>query len=378
MKDKSSLQYLIFTAMAVGVFAMSLFGSPLSARHVAAQSIGHLREASEQLQSDISNNQAAANEKDHHADTLEGAIGALDGQISDASQQISDTSNRIDQLTNDLAQKQAELDKAKKLLKINMEALYKRGDATTVELIVGSDSFSEFMDEQEYLERIKTGIQDSANQVIELKKQITAQRAEKQEQLAKQKAAKEALDGARAQRADLLVKTRGEEAHYREVVKDLEAQRAAVDNEISNIIAAAARAAAASSGGAGGQAVASGQMIGRVGSTGYSTGPHVHFEMFNSAGQRVNPYGLMGGWPVNGYVSQGYGCVADYYVYSTKCSDGHSFHPGIDIAASYGAPVYATKPGVIIWKGWDGAYGNKVVVKHTDGTFSWYGHLSSF
>jgi murein DD-endopeptidase MepM/ murein hydrolase activator NlpD len=38
-----------------------------------------------------------------------------------------------------------------------------------------------------------------------------------------------------------------------------------------------------------GQKVVKGQIIGNVGSTGWSTGPHTHFIVYNKAGQTINP-----------------------------------------------------------------------------------------
>jgi murein DD-endopeptidase MepM/ murein hydrolase activator NlpD len=42
-----------------------------------------------------------------------------------------------------------------------------------------------------------------------------------------------------------------------------------------------------------GQRVTNGSQIGRVGSTGWATGPHLHFMLVNSKGVAVNPLGLL-------------------------------------------------------------------------------------
>ena len=55
-----------------------------------------------------------------------------------------------------------------------------------------------------------------------------------------------------------------------------------------------------------------------------------------------------------------------------------SVHTGQDFAAPYGTSVRAAHRGEIIFAGWDGAYGRKIVIRHEDGTETWYCHLSSF
>lgn len=52
-------------------------------------------------------------------------------------------------------------------------------------------------------------------------------------------------------------------------------------------------------------------------------------------------------------------------------------HTGVDLAAPTGTVTGAVGPGVITYVGYDGPYGNKVVVTHDDGTETWYAHLST-
>ncbi|UYQ65782.1 M23 family metallopeptidase [Streptomyces peucetius] len=53
------------------------------------------------------------------------------------------------------------------------------------------------------------------------------------------------------------------------------------------------------------------------------------------------------------------------------------YHTGVDFAASSGTSVKAIGAGTVVSAGWGGAYGNEVVIQHTDGTYSQYAHLSS-
>lgn len=53
-------------------------------------------------------------------------------------------------------------------------------------------------------------------------------------------------------------------------------------------------------------------------------------------------------------------------------------HPGIDIAANHGVPIYAADGGVVRSAFWNGNYGNQVVINHRNGFETRYSHLSSF
>ncbi|MEV6958207.1 M23 family metallopeptidase [Streptomyces sp. NPDC051207] len=52
-------------------------------------------------------------------------------------------------------------------------------------------------------------------------------------------------------------------------------------------------------------------------------------------------------------------------------------HTGVDFHAAGGTPVRAVGMGTVVEAGWGGAYGNQIVIRMNDGTYTQYGHLSS-
>ncbi|HEV7626174.1 MAG TPA: M23 family metallopeptidase, partial [Streptomyces sp.] len=52
-------------------------------------------------------------------------------------------------------------------------------------------------------------------------------------------------------------------------------------------------------------------------------------------------------------------------------------HTGIDFEADEGTEVKSVAAGEVVEAGVDGSFGNNVVIKHKDGTYTQYGHLSS-
>ena len=57
---------------------------------------------------------------------------------------------------------------------------------------------------------------------------------------------------------------------------------------------------------------------------------------------------------------------------------GSRNHKGVDIGASYGSSIYATKAGTVIVSSYDaGGYGNYVQIDHGGGNYTLYGHMSS-
>jgi len=77
------------------------------------------------------------------------------------------------------------------------------------------------------------------------------------------------------------------------------------------------------------------------------------------------------GLPVNGYVTDGFGMRRNPF-----SGEGREVHEGLDIAVDFGAPVTATADGLVIYAAPHAGYGNLVIVYHSSGITTRYGHLS--
>lgn len=53
------------------------------------------------------------------------------------------------------------------------------------------------------------------------------------------------------------------------------------------------------------------------------------------------------------------------------------YHTGVDFPVATGTSVKAVAAGTVVSSGWGGSYGYEVVIRHADGKYSQYGHLSA-
>lgn len=160
-----------------------------------------------------------------------------------------------------------------------------------------------------------------------------------------------------------------------------------------------------------GQQVSAGEVIGEVGSTGYSTGENLHFEV-RLNGEPIDPFTLKYNimpdsnetnqeaqlnnigeaasnelnipdsdtipenaaigelcWPVGSATG---GQISEMmYSYG-----GYYNHKGIDIVDEFGSPIVAADSGTVILASWYYGYGNCVMIQHDNGVITVYGNLS--
>ena len=287
---------------------------------------------------------------------------AMDERNMYTLQQIQLNNQEIELYDEMIAEKAAELEEAQRLENEQLEryrarvrAMEENGGYNILAIISKSDSFSDMltaMDDvgeimesdrqledayiaaRENTEIVKADYEDTRAELEELKAQLKAEQEELEKDI--EEAIQIILDlendleNRQAEYDAIMAAEDAANATIDKLVAELEAQRAAE-------AAAAAAAAGGSSGG--GSANASGSFL----------------------------------WPVASYVyvSSRFGLRVHPITGKTKS------HTGIDIASNQGTAVYASDGGSVTLAGWNGGYGNCIMIDHGNGYVTLYGHLSS-
>lgn len=287
---------------------------------------------------------------------------AMDERNMYTLQQIQLNNQEIELYDEMIAEKAAELEEAQRLENEQLEryrarvrAMEENGGYNILAIISKSDSFSDMltaMDDvgeimesdrqledayiaaRENTESVKADYEDTRAELEELKAQLKAEQEELEKDI--EEAIQIILDlendleNRQAEYDAIMAAEDAANATIDKLVAELEAQRAAE-------AAAAAAAAGGSSGG--GSANASGSFL----------------------------------WPVASYVyvSSRFGLRVHPITGKTKS------HTGIDIASNQGTAVYASDGGTVTLAGWNGGYGNCIMIDHGNGYVTLYGHLSS-
>lgn len=79
------------------------------------------------------------------------------------------------------------------------------------------------------------------------------------------------------------------------------------------------------------------------------------------------------GWasPTTGFITDGFGWRI------APLEGASSFHRGTDLAAPCGQNIYAASSGTVVYAGWNGSYGNFILIDHGNGVATGYAHIVS-
>lgn len=97
-------------------------------------------------------------------------------------------------------------------------------------------------------------------------------------------------------------------------------------------------------------------------------------EAGGTAGSDLPPGAISSkGWarPAAGYISSNFG-YRTHPIYNIV-----KLHAGTDLAGGCGIPIYAARGGQVVYAGWNGGYGNFILISHGDGISTGYAHIAT-
>jgi surface antigen len=202
------------------------------------------------LNAGIAAQQAEVGALKSQADTLQNRVSIINAQIYQNQIALQLAQAKHAKLGADLDASTAKLAKQKEMLAENLRAIYLRGQISTLEMLVSSQSLGEFLDQQQYLDDLKDKIRQTVASVTALKSQLERQKQEQGDLIATQQGLVNTLSQQRGEVSGLLAVTKGEESRYQSKI-------AADRKEVARLQAAqaaeiAARSRRVSSGGSGG------------------------------------------------------------------------------------------------------------------------------
>jgi surface antigen len=253
LKNKNIGKKIVLTTVA-SVVGLTLAVAPiitLKNGNAEAVTLAQLREQASALNAQIAQSNQAAADLAAQGETLKARISEFDAQISKTDAQIQLVKNKLAQLEIELNNAQKELDRQKVLLKASIKELYKKNDASSVELLVSINSFNDYFNNKAYLNKLKANIQESTEKVIALKQQIQSQKDEQAKLLKQEQESRAVLAQARSEKDQLLAETQGQEANYRNQVNSLKQQQNQVMAAIAAKMAASGTVITAGSGNGG-------------------------------------------------------------------------------------------------------------------------------
>ncbi len=170
------------------------------------------------LQGEIQDYQAEAGRLRAEADTLENAVRALNIERAALQTQIEAKEVELEQLKADIAQTMVRINNQKAAMGQNFKSAYLEGDISSIEMVFSSKSISDYIDKQEYRNKIRESIQGALARIKQLKADLEKQKSNVEKVLNDQKAMRKRLVEQEAAKNALLEQTKGQEAEYQSMV----------------------------------------------------------------------------------------------------------------------------------------------------------------
>lgn len=262
--------------------------------------------------------------------SLENQINQTQGEINALKGNIQATESKIQEALVQLEQVEAEMKVQSDQLSARLRTMYKNGGVGALDVLLGSDSISDFMTNMDMVQRIYESDKEVLKAMETQYKIIAAQREyllNLQSQLEQERISEaEKQNALQASRSEVAVKKSEVATNNKALQEQINALYAEANKLIKEI-------------------------QGLQGDQDYSGGIMM--------------------WPVKGKITSPFGYRV-HPILKTK-----ELHTGLDIAAKSGVTVVAANSGTVIKAGWNNSYGNLLMIDHGGGIVTLYAHNSS-
>lgn len=308
---------------------------------VYADELDETRQQLKEVGRDIEETKQNINEASQQANSIMGQLQTLDQNINSTQQEIntmeqhlSILQGNIDKTEKEILKQEEELDEQVDYMSERLVFMYEEGmDVSYLEVLLSSANIKEFLTRYDLLccivdqdKQMIESIQRAKRDLDIKKSDLEVQRTDLVSAKKSQELKMNELSVQRSQRKDMLNSVQSQKAAYEEALEELERN----SRELEQLI------------------------LRSQSGTALGTGVYT--------------------WPAPGYhtITSPYGMRFHPILQTRK------MHTGVDIAAPSGADIVAADSGVVIYAGWNGGYGQVIIIDHGAGMSTLYAHQSRF
>ena len=282
-----------------------------------------------QTQSELSDNLKEVEELDEKIKVSEAELEELNKQV----EELKTSMNQIETELNEVTEK---YEKQKAIFEKRVVALYETGEIDYLDILLNSNSLSEFISSYYVIAEIKEADNDLLNDIADKKDKIELEK----EKLENEKKELSTLVETQNRTSKILQNTKKIRENYISKLSDEEKAKQAQIDEMTK-----------------------------------------QYEEINKQILELAEQGLdtqyIGGelaWPVPGYTK----ITSKYGMRVHPITGQYKLHTGVDIGAPMGANFIAANDGIVVKSEYNSAYGRMVIIDHGGGISTLYAHGSEF